>query len=125
MASVPSVDQYERAFRSFRIADALPETHRKLLQLHYCSAGRTATATELAAGMKFKDYSAVNLHYGTFGANLAARLKWHVPEGEPAASSFATFEGGPADDPHTKWIMRPEVAQVIEKLRIVRPCPEV
>jgi hypothetical protein len=68
MAGVPSADQYERAFRSLRIAGALPKTHRKLLQAHYCAPACTATATELAAKMGFASYSAVNLHYGTFGA---------------------------------------------------------
>ena len=123
MTEIPSAERYQRALRGMELTHALSDTYRRLLLTHYRAAGHTMTACQLADAVGFKSYEAVNLHYGTFGAKLAARMRWPVPDGWYQASTFATFEDGAADQPHTRWVLRPEVVAAVEQLRWAGPRP--
>lgn len=126
MTPAPTAEMYETAIRSMDIAKALTETSRKLLRKLYAGPGHTLTTMEIAREMGWPTHGAVNLHYGTFAQTLAKRMRWVVPAGAYQISTIATFEGGSADDPHTRWTMRPELAAALEKLKIVipaRPAP--
>ena len=103
------------------ISHALTDTYRKLLRVHFLAKGHAMTTMELASAMQWDTFSPVNLHYGTFGERLAARLGYVVPTGLPQASIHSTFSGGGPEDPHTRWTMRPEVATALVNLRIVPP----
>ncbi|MCY7299849.1 MAG: hypothetical protein LH616_11635 [Ilumatobacteraceae bacterium] len=46
-----------------------------------------------------------------------------MPSGLPQITTVATFEGGTADDPNTRWTMRPELVAALEARRIVTPTP--
>jgi hypothetical protein len=119
MAEIPSMERYRDKLKVY--AHSMPHVYRQLLLKHYRAPDHTATATELAKFVDFKDYSAVNLHYGTFAAELARRMDWPIPPDAPAASFIATFEKSDDDEAHWKWVMRPQVAGALEALGWVNP----
>lgn len=119
MAEFPSSERVERALRVLR--HSMHPNHRKLLLTHYRAPGHSITGSELAKAVGYANHSAVNLQYGRFGEHLATQMAWQVPPDEPKASAFATFSEGTPGDPHTRWVLRPQVAEALERLGWVRP----
>lgn len=116
---VPPMERYRDALRV--LAYSMPAKHRQLLLLHYRAPAHTITAAELAAKVGYANYRAVNLQYGTLGANLADRMKWEVPPGCQESYSIASFQEPSEENPHWLWIMHPEVAAAIEALGWAKP----
>lgn len=121
LPAVPAMERYRDALRT--LAYSMPPKHRQLLLLHYRAPDHVITAAELAKVVGYANYRAVNLQYGTLGANLAARMKWTVPPGCQESYSIASFQEPTEDNPHWLWIMHPEVAAAIETLGWAKPTP--
>lgn len=117
IAEIPTSDRYVRALELMNAARRISDAQWRMLRAHYRAPEHTMTATELAAAAGFNVYSGVNLHYGTFGANLARKLEWPVPPDEPQASALATFAEGAPDAPHTRWTLRPQVVAALDRLK--------
>ena len=118
---VPQSDAFKTALQSMDIAKALSPTSRKLLRTLYGGPGHTRTTMEIAREMGWPTHGPVNLHYGTFAQGLAKRMGWVLPVGAPQITAIATFAGGSADDPHTRWTMHPELASALLACKIVTP----
>lgn len=99
--------------KGFAAIAPLHPNHLALLRVHYGAPNRTRTATQLAEGVGYENFSAVNLQYGL----LASRLGEAMEFADADLSLLVEFT-----EPHTHnnehWIlqMRPEVAAALEKL---------
>ncbi len=69
------------------------------------------TATQMAKAMGYPNYGSANMHYGKLGKLIGNELGWNTSTG---VFTIAEFEKKPKKD--WIWIMRPEVAQAIERL---------
>lgn len=121
MHDAPSTAQYETALKSMDLAKAISPTSRKLLRTLYAGPEHSLTTMKIAREMGWDTHGGVNLHYGKFAQALAKRMRWPVPKGSYQVATIATFEGGSADSPHTRWTMRPELVVALEALRLVIP----
>jgi hypothetical protein len=102
-----------------RISGALTKTYEKLLRAHYRGQNHTLTTMELARAMGWDTHGPVNLHYGTFAAKLAERMRWVKEPSRPEVDAIVSFGGGGPDDPDTLWIMHPQLARALEDASIV------
>jgi hypothetical protein len=62
------------------VLDDLTDTDLKLLVAHHNAPGHTATAEQLAHAMGWKDYRAVNVHYGAMAHRVSDLLGWSKPD---------------------------------------------
>lgn len=116
MPPVPNTESYVRALRSLRTANRISDVQWFWLRAHFLAPGWALSTMDLAKVAKYESHGGVNLHYGRFGANLATRLGYVVPDGEPFASTFATFSNPDPEAPDTIWHLRPEVVAALEQL---------
>jgi hypothetical protein len=111
--SFPTADEYRAAFGTCR--DEMTLNHLLLLQRHYHSPGRTATARELADKIGYSDWRGVNLQYGLLAKRLCEVLGVEI-DGE-SVYILATFrrEAG-VKDGELQFVMRPQLAEALEAL---------
>jgi hypothetical protein len=96
----------------------LAEHHRQILQAHYTAPNYTATATELAQAVGYKNYNAVNLHYGIFVNLICDRVG--VPRSFDLIQTFSKREY--QQDEHLQLILRPEFVKALDELCWFRSC---
>lgn len=112
IAPVPSIQQYVAAFQ--RVGN-LTDHQTQMLRTHYYAPERTITATEMARAMGYKRYSPANSQYGRLGRLLGEQLDYNPMQ--ERLGTLVTFDKR-QDEWH--WIMRPEVAQALERLGWVK-----
>jgi hypothetical protein len=118
LVDVPPVPAYRAAFLACR-GKLMTEKQLALLKATYNAPNHTITPTELAAQVGFQTYSAVNLQYGKYAANLCNALRV-TPRFQLAV--LVTFSPGeePGDE-FMRWTMVPNAARALEQLGWVRP----
>jgi hypothetical protein len=88
-----------------------------ILRFQFLAPDRTITSAQLAAQMKYKDWSAANLWYGKLGVLIAEALNYTPPKRAKGKAKFwstISTSGGTAEDTeHSQFVMRPEFAQAI------------
>ena len=88
-----------------------------ILRFQFLAPDRTVTAAEIAAQMKYKDWSAANLWYGKLGQLIAEALNYAPAKRAKGKAKFwstISTGGGPQEDTeHFRYVMRPEFAQAI------------
>lgn len=99
---------YISAFRKIRIAPH----HLMMLQENYYAPKRTLTAANMAKALGYYKYTAANLHYGKLASLVGEELGWR-PVPEFKLEILVDFE---KRDGEWHWIMKPVVAEAIEKL---------
>lgn len=110
----------------YRLALALTKpgkAQRAMLAAHLAVPDHVLTATELAHAAGYADYSAANLHYGTFAFDLGRELDFTPSERGNDGQVIWTFvlatgwrdeEGGPgAGEWH--WRLRPELVEALHQ----------
>jgi 5-methylcytosine-specific restriction protein A len=113
---IPCVDEFARAFAE--LGDQLSENERRILKIHYDASGRIITAEILAEAMGYASFGGANLQYGRLAAKLCRQLDANPEFKSQILCTFvAPFED--KDNVHWLWIMRPEVAEALEKLQWV------
>lgn len=102
-----------------------------MLKAHYRSAGRLISATRLSkvAGMEDKGAVVGNGQYGKFAHCIADELNYEPEERYPDGTPVWTYTLGDAHQykdrfGHFQWIMRPALAEAMEKLGLVEPVVE-
>ena len=103
-----TVADYISAFRKLQIAPH----HLMMLQENYYAPNRTLTATMMAKALGYYNYNAANLHYGKL-ANLVGEELGCFPIPEFKLEVLVDFK---KIDREWHWIMKPAVAEAIEKL---------
>jgi hypothetical protein len=114
---LPTREQYLKGLKALGLT--MPPKHRQMLIEHYRAPGHTITADALAKKVGYKNYSAVNLQYGTLGFNLVKAMGWSTPPDAQASCSIAYFL--PPDGEHTewRWVMHDPLVEALEELRWV------
>lgn len=96
-----------------------------MLRAHYNAEDRAISPEELALSVRMKGHRAGNTHYGAFAHRLCKLLGYEPPEtGKDHDARWtyllATYPGDTNARGHGLWILRPEVAQALEELGLVR-----
>lgn len=96
-----------------------------MLQAHYNAERQALSAEELAAAAGMKNYSAANIHYGKFARQLCGWLGYEPPEADKKNDTrwtylLATYPGDRNSKGDHLWFLRPEVAQALEEIGLVR-----
>jgi hypothetical protein len=68
-----TVDKCEKMFRE---CSEMQGPRRKLLEAHFSLPNYTATMREIAEIVGYKNFNAVNLHYGIFAKNMIMEMGW-------------------------------------------------
>jgi 5-methylcytosine-specific restriction protein A len=95
--------------RSIRVT----EIQRRILQIHYGAPSRTISARQIARALGYKHYSVANSQYGRLGRSVRESLGKTGDSIDQRLGMFVTFEKR-NDEWH--WLMRPEVAEALERL---------
>jgi len=118
-----SKEDYSLAIRKIRFHDKLHENMIKMLQAHYDAPDRKLTPIQLGEVANYKDYNAVNIHYGKLGRMILENIG-HTPEdkshGEPIWTTGIAW--GERETPESEWIwtMYDNLAHAIKELGIVK-----
>ncbi len=103
-----AADRYVAAFRA---VGNMTDRHVQMLRVHYHAPARTVTAKRLAALVGYSSYAVVNAQYGRLARLVGEELDYN-PEPE-RLGTLVRFEKR-QDEWH--WLMRPEVAEALERL---------
>jgi len=107
-AVAPPTNAYVDAFR--RLGE-LSDSQIQMLRLHYHAPERTVTARELALATGYTHHSVANALYGQLGRRIGEALNFKPTKEHVGA--LVTFN---KPDGKWRWIMRPQVAEALEKL---------
>lgn len=115
MRNAPSADDYVRALTA--LEPRINERQRRLFQLHYAATDRTASASELAAGVGLQSHAVVNSYYGRLGHQVCDFLGIE-PEMRPAGTHrwWSVWSKGWTTPQGFVWRMLPQVAEALERL---------
>lgn len=103
-----TANDYIKAFQQQMISPY----HLRMLQAHYHAPNKMLTATQMSKIMGYQNFNAANLHYGKLGKIIGNNLGWS-PLPVTTLHVLAEFE---KPEREWFWIMRPEVAEALEKL---------
>ena len=104
--------EFRLAFEQIRPRPNLAQL--RMLEIHLGRARHRITAESLARRVGYKNWKAVNLHYGKVGTYLSSVT--HYKPGQ-ASSAFAVFYAPRgASRPQWIWDMLPEVAVALKEL---------
>ena len=108
-----TVDDYVRAFKA--LCEQLTESDIRLLRVHYAAPEHVATATELARGVGFANYNAVNLRYGLLGKKFLDYFGVAL-EKYAKVNALVTLEKTSGE---WEWTLRPQVVEALSKIGLV------
>lgn len=110
MNETPSSEQFAAALQCVRIS----QLQREMIKLHYQAPEHTLTATQMANSLGYPHHSVSNGNYGKLGRLVGKALAWIPPtDSDLGVAVLCTFT---KPEEHWHWIMRPEVADAIERL---------
>ena len=104
----PTADRYVTAFSAI---SNLTDLHLQMLRIHYQAPERTVTAKGLAALVGESSYQVVNSQYGRL-ARLVGEQIGYTPQPQQLGT-LVRFE---QRNKEWHWLMRPEVAEALERL---------
>jgi len=120
-ATAPAPQEYVSVLRAIRVT----EIQRRILQIHYDAPSRTITPRQMARALGYNHYSVANSQYGRLGRTVRELLGKSGDSIDQRLGMFVTFHKS-NDEWH--WLMRPEVAEALERLGWVEaaapPLPE-
>jgi hypothetical protein len=104
------------------VLDDLSDTHIKLLITHYKAPKHTATAEWLAQKMGWRDYRAVNMHYGMMAHRVADLLGWPKPGVDAWVFNLFDWTDPYSVDSHghVRFVQKPEVGNALKLQGYVR-----
>lgn len=106
--TAPSVDRFVAACRG---VSNITDRHVQMLRVHYHATERTVTAKELADLVGYTSYSVVNAQYGRLARLVGERLDYN-----PETERLGTLVRFKKRHNVWNWLMRPEVAEALERL---------
>ncbi len=107
-SAAPSAEQYLAAFGKL---SSVTDSQIQMLRLHYNAPGRTITATQLSHAAGYSHYSIANSQYGRLGRLVGEQLEYNPMK--ERLGTLVTFEKRQGE---WHWIMRPQVAEALERL---------
>lgn len=109
-----------------RIQDKINPQQMVMLRAHYCSGGHAATMRELATAAGYADYKMANLQYGNLAKQLYKAIGYPAPKSPRSGKEYWILGLGEFIDRREfglelHCVMRPEIAEALERLRILEP----
>ncbi len=114
-SAAPSADQYTAAFRNLVV---VTDSQSQMLRYHYNAPSRTVTATQMAEAVGFGHYSIANSQYGRLGRLVGDELEYNPMK--ERLGTLVTFE---KRNEVWHWVMRPQVAEALERLGWIGTVP--
>ncbi len=121
---IATAAQYRAALLALRDSDiGITPIELEMLRAHYHAPAHTITTTQLANKVGFISFSLANLQYGKLAHRIANELKyWPGSDEESVFHWWRTIAYGKEplsseEMQHYQWVMRPELAEILEKMR--------
>lgn len=120
----PSVEECLQGFE--RILDKINPQQMIMLRAHYHSGGRAVTMRELAKAAGYADHKMANLQYGNLAKRLYQAMGFPALRSESSGKTYwifglGRFVGRSEFGLEMNCVMRPEIAEALERLGIVEP----
>jgi hypothetical protein len=126
----PSVKRYRDALHVMESSEKLSETARKLFSTLYQFPSHSATASEIAEEMGWKEYRACNLHFGLLGQRVGEQMEIGDDLLKRLADEDGCYGVGPIcllctfhrpdSNGDTFLTLRPNLVKALEELKLVR-----
>lgn len=118
----PTVEELMAGFD--RIRDKITPQQLKMLQVNYQSGGRAVTMRELAKATGYDDYKIANIQYGGLAKKLYKAIGYPAPKSTKSENTYWVLGLGEFIDRgefglEMQCVMRPEVAEALERLELV------
>lgn len=118
----PRVEELMAGFD--RIRDKITPQQLKMLEVNYYSGGRAVTMRELATATGYGDYKIANIQYGGLAKKLYMAIGYPAPKSTRSENTYWVLGIGEFIDRgefglEMQCVMRPEVAEALERLEIV------
>ena len=120
---IATAEEFKAALLATRDWIGISPTQLQMLQAQCRAPDATITAAQLAEQLRFKNFAAARLQYGTLARAVAEKLGYAPPQkGKgPVRWWFALSVGQEGhDDPSDgqfKWIMRPELVAALRAMK--------
>lgn len=124
-APIATTAQFKAALLATRDWIGISPTQLQMLQAQCRAPDATITAAQLADQLRFKNFAAARLQYGTLARAIAEKLGYAPPQkGKgPVRWWFALSTGSEghddAGDGQFKWVMRPELVAALRAMKWV------
>ena len=122
---IATAEEFKAALLATRDWIGISPTQLQMLQAQCRAQDATITAAELADQLRFKNFAAARLQYGTLARAIAEKLGYAPPQkGKgPVRWWFALSTGSEgredAGDGQFKWVMRPELVAALRAMKWV------
>jgi hypothetical protein len=120
---IATTEEFMAALLATRDWIGISPTQLQMLQAQCRAPQATITALQLADQLKFKNFAAARLQYGTLARAIAEKLGYAPPQRgkAPARWWFALSVGqsgqDDAGDGQFKWVMRPELVAALRAMK--------
>jgi hypothetical protein len=120
---IATTDEFKAALLATRDWIGISPTQLQMLQAQCRAPESTITAAQLADQLKFKNFAAARLQYGTLARAVADKLGYAPPQKGKSpvrwwfALSIAQDGFEDAGDGHFKWTMRPELVAALRAMK--------
>ncbi|MEQ8789732.1 MAG: hypothetical protein RIC55_25790 [Pirellulaceae bacterium] len=111
-----TIDAYTKNdyLEALRKCEPIADHEMRLFRAHYSADDQTATATELAQAVGYKNYSGVNLQYGRFAGRLCEAFNRDLPTKLEILLTFKKPDR--AKNGHWRFVMRQQVVEAARDL---------
>jgi hypothetical protein len=120
---IATAEEFKAALLATRDWIGISPTQLQMLQAQCRAQDATITAAQLADQLRFKNFAAARLQYGTLARAVAEKLGYTPPQkGKgPVRWWFALSTAGEgnddAGDGQFKWVMRPELVAALRAMK--------
>jgi hypothetical protein len=120
---IATTEEFKAALLATRDWIGISPTQLQMLQAQCRAPDATITAAQLADQLKFKNFAAARLQYGTLARAVADKLGYAPPQKGKGpvrwwfALSIAQDGHDDAGDGHFKWTMRPELVAALRAMK--------
>jgi len=120
---IATTEEFKAALLATRDWIGISPTQLQMLQAQCRAPDATISAAQLAEQLKFKNFAAARLQYGTLARAVAEKLGYAPPQKGKApvrwwfALSIGQYGPDDAGDGQFKWIMRPELVAALRAMR--------
>ena len=120
---IATTEEFKAALLATRDWIGISPTQLQMLQAQCRAPDATITAAQLADQLRFKNFAAARLQYGTLARAVAEKLGYAPPQkGKGAVRwwfALSIGQDGPDDagDGQLKWTMRPELVAALRAMK--------
>ncbi len=120
---IATTEQFKAALLATRDWIGISPSQLQMLQAQCRAPECTISASQLADQLRFKNFAAARLQYGTLAHAIADKLGYAPPQkGKATAHWWFTLSTGrdghnDVGDGHLEWVMRPELVAALRAMK--------